>query len=35
MESWLTGREVLPTARIAIGQGIGPELILMIQFASA
>jgi len=32
MESWLGGREVLPTVGVALGQFVRPGLVLLIQF---
>ena len=32
MESWLGGREVLPSVGVALGQFIRPGLVLLIQF---
>jgi len=35
MESWLSGREVLPSVGVALGQFIRPGLVLLIQFGFA
>jgi hypothetical protein len=35
MESWLGGREVLPSVGVALGQFIRPGLVLLIQFGFA
>lgn len=35
MESWLSGREVLPSVGVALGQFVRPGLVLLIQFGFA
>ena len=35
MESWLSGRDVLPSVGVALGQFVRPGLVLLIQFGFA